>query len=298
MQASGVRPDSGRYAGIDRAVGLGTTIASVDAQNRARNEVRNTGLQLKGGAIGLGNRLAAQTAGELSGAVSTATQPISTQIASTGIVQPGYTAAQAGYGAQAKTLDSLYKTSVDTWDSQNKLNAANAQGMGNFIGTGLGLMMAPISPTSAIGAGMKMLSSKKAKQNREPVAEGESLKAVEAMPVETYDYKPGQGDGGSHVGPMAEDFAAATGQGDGKTIAVQDAIGITMGAVKDLAGRLEGIKKVIGIGSDAGPARSFPWVDGDPHENAAHRTRKSVGGGRRMIGLGDRMQPAAAIAAY
>ena len=54
------------------------------------------------------------------------------------------------------------------------------------------------------------------------------------MPVEKWRYKPGRGDGGEHVGPYAQDFAAATGQGDGKSIDMISAIGVTMGAIRDL----------------------------------------------------------------
>ena len=54
------------------------------------------------------------------------------------------------------------------------------------------------------------------------------------MPVDKWRYKPGRGDGGEHVGPYAQDFAAATGQGDGKSIDMISAIGVTMGAIRDL----------------------------------------------------------------
>lgn len=47
------------------------------------------------------------------------------------------------------------------------------------------------------------------------------------------------GDDQRHVGPMAEDFAAVTGKGDGITINLQDEIGLLMASVQELAHRLE-----------------------------------------------------------
>ena len=75
------------------------------------------------------------------------------------------------------------------------------------------------------------------------------------MPVEQWTYNKGQGDGGTHVGPYAEDFTAATGMGDGKTIKAQDAFGVTAGAVKELAAKVNRIEAM--IGSMGLPARDM-----------------------------------------
>lgn len=61
------------------------------------------------------------------------------------------------------------------------------------------------------------------------------------MPVEQWKYKDGMGDGGEHIGPYAEDFQAATGKGDGATIPVVDAIGVTMKAVQELNQKVDKI---------------------------------------------------------
>jgi hypothetical protein len=96
---------------------------------------------------------------------------------------------------------------------------------------------------SLAGAGLSMLSSKDAKTGKKP-ARG-ALRAVENMPVEEWEYKAGMGDGGGkrHVGPYAEDFKRETGRGDGKTIPVVDAIGTTMGAVKELSAKVDRLDK-------------------------------------------------------
>lgn len=256
MASYGIRPDSGRFAGVDRAAGLGTAATSVGAQNAARNEVRDRAIDLKKDAItlGQGTNAQAQAAG---GASLTPTLAANEQFMnSQGIVAPGYAAAGAGlqgaaatrdagygtamtgYGSQANAYNDLYRNQIGVWGTQMEADAANAAGFGDALGT-------------AAGIGLSFVSDKKGKKNRKKVPEGEALEAVEGMPVETYDYKPGQGDGGSHVGPMAQDFAAETGQGDGKRINVQDAIGVTMGAVKDLSTKVDRLAEAIGIRPEA-----------------------------------------------
>jgi hypothetical protein len=273
MEAVGINPASGAYQGVDRALGLGTTAASVGAQNTARETVRNKALALQADAINMGSGLPAQAAGAEGAAVSTGAQPLAQLNASQGIVGAGYGGAFTGTGGAASTVGGAYKTdiganttaggllekqystNVDAWNDQQKIAAQNAAGIGQFAGTVLGAATRPGVSSSA--AGLMFLSSKKAKTNRKDVAEGSSLDAVNEMPVQNYDYKPGMGDGGSHVGPMAEDFQKATGRGDGTQIAAQDAIGVTMGAVKDLNKKVDRIAKAVGLGQrrQSAPAR-------------------------------------------
>lgn len=235
----GIRPDSGAYAGLDRAASLGTALGSVDAQNRARETVRQTGREMRAQAIGLGRDLKSQASSYLANSLNASTVPINTHTQSIGIMNSGYSNAQGGYNSSGSTLNSLYKNQLSAYSTDQEYKAANNAGWMKLAGTGAGLIF----------------SSKKAKTNRKEVAEGDSLKAVERMPVETYDYKPGVGDGGSHVGPMAEDFAAATGKGDGNTIKIQDAIGIAFGAIKDVSAKVDRLSEAIGLGGN-GPRRT------------------------------------------
>ncbi|HWQ39164.1 MAG TPA: hypothetical protein VNM24_11260, partial [Burkholderiales bacterium] len=46
-------------------------------------------------------------------------------------------------------------------------------------------------------------------------------------------------DQATHVGPYAEDFAKRFGVGDGKTISVIDAVGVTLAAVKGVAKKVD-----------------------------------------------------------
>lgn len=142
------------------------------------------------------------------------------------IMQSGYSTAMDGYTKQAGIFTNLYNGQLSAWNAQN--NAAS-QSNSDLMGA-LGY-----------GAGLFFKSDENAKENKEP-ATG-SLKAVRSMPVQEWDYKPGQGDGGRHIGTYAQDFKAATGKGDGHSIPVIDAIGVTMGAVKELDAKVEKLAK-------------------------------------------------------
>jgi hypothetical protein len=63
---------------------------------------------------------------------------------------------------------------------------------------------------------------------------------------------PGIEDGGEHVGPYAEDMQRVTGLGDGKSIKVQDALGLTMRAVQDVSRKVDRIAQQVGLGAYPG----------------------------------------------
>ena len=98
---------------------------------------------------------------------------------------------------------------------------------------------------SGMGAGLLMRSDEEVKTKKKPVRS--LMKAVRGMRVENWEYKPdaagGDGGGVEHTGTYAQDFKAATGKGDGKTIPVVDAIGVTMGALKELDRKVERISR-------------------------------------------------------
>jgi hypothetical protein len=98
--------------------------------------------------------------------------------------------------------------------------------------------MAPARPIT--------LSSEEYKENKTPIKDGEASDKIKNMRIEKWDYKEGIADGGTHVGPYAEEFKETfnTG-GDGKSIKFQDAIGITMKAVQDLAKNVDMLEKMI-----------------------------------------------------
>lgn len=212
--AMGVNPASGRFADAATKTATGGALATAGAGNLARRQIKMTGDAMRAEAINLGKGMAVNPGTSLSMANGAAGQ--------------GFGGAMSGYGQQANILNQDY---------QNKLKAHESnQSMLGGIGSALGSVAGSL-PWAA------MLSSKKAKTNKKPARN--LIDAVKKLKVESWDYKKGMGDEGHHVGPYAEDFKKATGLGDGKTINVIDAIGVTMGAVKDLATKVDRIGRQI-----------------------------------------------------
>lgn len=242
--AMGVNPASGRWAGIDRATALGTAVSEAGAENQARQQVKTTGLGLEANAINAGSGLPTQAEGEASLGLNAGTSATgianagnSQFLAGTGIMNTGFQGGMQGYANEGNLLQNEYNSELQGAEFQDQLGAEENQGIMSTIGSIAGL-----------GVAGYMMSSKKVKNNKR--ASKGNLDAVRKMPVGRWNYKPGVADGGAaeHVGPYAEDFRKATGLGDGKTIPMQDAIGVSMGAINELADKLDQVHKAVGLG--------------------------------------------------
>nr|WP_232357045.1 tail fiber domain-containing protein [Burkholderia contaminans] len=90
---------------------------------------------------------------------------------------------------------------------------------------------------------MSFFSDENLKQDITEIDPQEAAAKYKDMPVSSWRYKPDIGLGDAmHIGPMAQDFAAAFG-GDGHTIKVQDAIGSQAAAIKGLAQQVAELKR-------------------------------------------------------
>jgi hypothetical protein len=242
MTAMGANPASGKWAGVSRATDLGTAVSAAGAETNARNTVKAQGMALLGDAVNLGKGLPAQAQASVglglnagTGAMNVTNSANGQFLAAVPMMSQGYQGAMSGYANQANILQNQYNTQVDAWykseSLSNQRNASMMSGIGSVLGIFAGL------------------SSKDAKKDKKK-SKG-NLKAVKKMPVENWRYKEGFADNGAaeHTGPSAEDFHSATGRGDGKTIPLMDAIGVTMGAVQELAGQVDRIQRAVGIGA-------------------------------------------------
>lgn len=214
--AMGVNPNSGRFQSASAKGGLDTALAKVGAGNLAERRIQSEGEQRKANAINMGSGLAVN--------------PATSMGLSNNAGQAGFTGAMQGYGQQGQLLNTQYQQQMQSWQA----NQQNSAGLLGAIGTVAGMM-----PWES----MLGLSSKDYKTNKKKMKDGAALGAVRQMPVEEWDYKPGIADGGSHIGPYAEDFKAATGKGDGKTIPLQDAIGLSLGAIRDLSEKVDKLER-------------------------------------------------------
>jgi hypothetical protein len=88
-----------------------------------------------------------------------------------------------------------------------------------------------------IAGSLAQMSDRNSKHEIEAVDSAELLERVAALPVSTWSYK---GDQARHIGPMAQDFAAAFGLGsDDKHVAPSDVAGVGLAAVQALMRQLE-----------------------------------------------------------
>ena len=128
--------------------------------------------------------------------------------------------------APAAPLDVL---GANALAQQAGLNRYNAQlGQWNQFRQGFG---------QALGTAALFASSRAVKTDNRPADHADSLARLRDLDVERWRYR---GDPTPHIGPYAEDFAAAF-AGDGRTIDAMDAIGVTMSAVKGLAARVDAL---------------------------------------------------------
>lgn len=213
----GINPASGAGRGAAIRQRNDTALAMAGARNSARNRVEAEADSRMANAINMGAGLAVN--------------PGDSMRLSSGSMQSGGSAAMDGYRQQASLLQTDYQNRLSAWEtSQNGL-------MGLFGGLGQIAGAMPWPP-----------SSKKIKHDKQPF---DSLGAVRKMPVEKWTYNEGAGDGGTHVGPYAEDFSKATGVGDGKALDPITMMGVTLGAVRQLDDKIQKMERGANKGKTA-----------------------------------------------
>lgn len=126
---------------------------------------------------------------------------------------------QGNYGATQTTAQPIYRQPSNT--------------LGTVMGGlgGLGMLAGGIAP---------FFSSEKLKDKGGPVDTESMPEKVADLAVSKWNYK---GDGQTHMGPMAEDFASKMGVGDGMTISPVDMFGALMAANQGLTKRLQKLEQ-------------------------------------------------------
>lgn len=238
MASMGVRPDSGRYTGVERATDFNTALAGADAQNRARNRVRQEGLALRGEAMNVGRGLPSQAAGAAglglqagNSAQGQYLRSAGNQRSNMGIMNAGFGGAMQGNSSMANILSNQYGQELQSWNAQQQAAGQAMQGIGQLAGT---------------AGTLALMSSEKFKTDKKEIHKS-ALEGIKNMDIENWRYKKGYGDDGAeeHTGGYAEDFKRETGRGDGKTIPVGDAIGVTMKAVQELDDKVTKVAKAL-----------------------------------------------------
>lgn len=233
LAARGIIPGSGAYAGIDRAAATQTALGAAGAQNQARSILRREGMGLQGDALNIGAGLPSQALDASKTGLGAGNYAAANQLGAEGnwrgnigIMNTGFEGAGGLYNNAGKAWGSIYDNRVNLLNKQDQMASSGMNALLGGIGTAAGL-----------GYGIYK-SDRESKEDRKK-ARG-ILSAIRDMPIETWRYKEGEGpDRDTHIGPMAQDWKAATGLGDGKSIDAISAIGLTMGAVKELSEKVD-----------------------------------------------------------
>lgn len=195
MAAMGLSPDSGRsmQTGIDQGNML--ALAKAGAVNKERNDTVLQGMSMRQAAANFGrnmpNTSIAQNQAALAGNTA-ASNTMGAATAQPGVaLQPGTALAQGALSAN----NSAGSLNFGLLQNQQQTAANRASSLGSVLGLGLG----------------QWTSDERSKKNVEDVSDADALAGIRMAPVKEWDYKPGEGDGGHHVGAMAQDLHAGMG---------------------------------------------------------------------------------------
>lgn len=158
------------------------------------------------------------------------------------------------YGNVAATLNGGANTLIKSGEVTAQTQLANAEQENEIGGAVIG----------SIASAASAFSSKDYKTNKKSIPEGKAIKGIKNLDVEQWDYKRGISDGKRHIGAYAEDFKRQFGIGDGKTINMQDAIGVTMKAIQDLSKEVETLRRGMANGGKAERKRGAIKGPGGP----------------------------------
>lgn len=136
----GINPNSGRFAGQQRASGIARAATMAGAMNSGRQAARDRGIALRAGAANFGRNMPntaanayglAVQAGQ--GAVGTQNSGLATQNAAAAPMYQGFNSALAGNQSAANILNQQYAGQVGAYNAAQQ----EGSGMGQLLGTGL-----------------------------------------------------------------------------------------------------------------------------------------------------------------
>lgn len=238
MSRMGVNPSSGRAMAMQNQAGIAQAAALAGAANKARTDTETLGYARKMDAANLGRGLASNQATSMGVALNAGNS--ATANAGLTLSQGNQAAAQMGQGFTTagnlnQSAGNLYGQAAQL---QNQANANTNAWMG-AAGSALG----------GWASGGFATSSKDAKKNFKPVSDDQALKSVEKTPVTNWNYKPGEGDGGNHTGPMAQTVQKNMGEQaapGGKMIDLVTLNGVNMAAIAALSRKVDKLAKAKG----------------------------------------------------
>jgi hypothetical protein len=152
MESMGVNPNSGRFAGIQRAADTQIALGSAGAANQARQTVRNNAISLTGDAINMGNGLASSAASAYGigtnagnsavGNNASANQNFYANSASRNGAYGGAVGANSSAGSLMNSSYGIAQQGISSYNAANaQNNASNMSGLGSIAGAGVSLFL-------------------------------------------------------------------------------------------------------------------------------------------------------------
>lgn len=233
----GVNPNSGAAVSMQNQVSLGEAAAKAGAANTARKNVETVGFARKMDAAGLGRNLPSNSATAASVALNAgnsasgnAAAPVQQAQSAAAMMGQGFNTAITANGSAGQLFGQVAQTQAQDSGAWGALGGV----AGQFLG----------------GKGFAtMVSDEKKKKDVEPVTDEQALEAIEKTPVANWTYKKGEGDGGSHTGPMAQKVRKTMGEKaapDGKVIDPITVQGVTIAGMAALSRKVDKLAKMVG----------------------------------------------------
>lgn len=250
LARKGVMPGSGKMLAMSNQMALGEAAAKAGAANKAREQVELQGYARKMDAANLGRNLASSQATSAgvalnagNSAVNNAGVPLAQSNAAVQTAGQGFNTAISGNNSAGGIYGNMAQLQMQSNSQDSGVWGALGGIAGQFAGSSAGSTM--------IANGLKALpalSDKNTKKSVKPVSDDQALDAVKSTPVSSWDYKPGQGDGGSHVGPMAQHVQKTMGEQaapGGKQVDLITMNGVNMAATAALARKVDKLAKKV-----------------------------------------------------
>jgi hypothetical protein len=152
MLSMGINPNSGRFAGINRAGDTATALGEAGAANAARAQLRSQAISLKGDAINMGNGLASSAAAAYGIGTGAGNSAVGNNQSSNGNFYANGAQMNAGYqgniGANTAAggiLNTQYGIDTSGANARNAIgaqnNATTMGGIGSLAGAGVSLFL-------------------------------------------------------------------------------------------------------------------------------------------------------------
>ncbi len=240
MMRMGVNPNSTKFAATNNQMSLGEASAKAAAAGAARDKIETQAFARKMDAASLGRNLASNQA---------TSAGVALNAGNSSVQNAGQTMQQAS--AAASMMGQGFNSAVNANNSAANIysNQANIQGKDSGVMGALGGVAGAWAGSAAGGAKIaSWMSDENAKKDIKPKTDEEALEAIEKTPVSEWTYKDGEGDGGTHIGPMAQVVQKNMGDGvapGGKQIDPISMNGVTMASVAALSRKVDKLSKQV-----------------------------------------------------